>query len=111
MSKPENRSRVRPEYVSRHPGNSHQIWQARLELMEVAKRVLPRFLQMLAADVFRLYSRLATNGTLAKRGYDFSKALWQDDLRDLLENVLAQEPTLAPSKIPMWWPGLPAAGT
>jgi hypothetical protein len=91
MSKHDGRSRVRPEYVSPHPGNSHQTWQARLELIEVGKQVFPRFLRKLATDVFPLYSRLATNGTLAREGYDFSQALWQDDLRGLLENVVAEE--------------------
>jgi hypothetical protein len=95
MSKHENPSRVRPEYVSSRPGTSHQIWQARLELVEVAKRVFPKFLKKLATDVFPLYSQLTKNGTLAEEGYDFQKALWQDDLPYLLENVLADELQLA----------------
>jgi hypothetical protein len=36
MSKYGNPSRIRPEYVSSRPDSSHQIWQARLELIEVA---------------------------------------------------------------------------
>jgi hypothetical protein len=63
------------EYVSPDSGNSGQIWWARLQVIEAAKRVYPIFLEKLSADVFPLYYRLAKEGKLAKGRNDFKKAL------------------------------------
>jgi len=88
-------SRFPPEYVSSCSEDSDQVWQARLELIEVAKRVFPKFLQKLSTEVFPVYSRLAKQGELAKEGCNFQKALWSDNLRDLLKSVLAEDLTWA----------------
>lgn len=49
------------EYVSPDPNHSVEVWQARLRLIEAAKRVYPIFLRKLSSDVFPLYSRLASS--------------------------------------------------
>ena len=64
------------EYVSCDADNSVQVWQARLQVIEAAKRVFPIFLEKLSADVFPLYCQLAKEGKLAKGRNDFTKALW-----------------------------------
>ena len=64
------------EYVSPDSDNSVQTWQARLGVIEAAKRVYPIFLEKLSADVFPLYCQLAKAGKLAKGRNDFEKALW-----------------------------------
>lgn len=64
------------EYVSRDADNSVQVWQARLQVIAAAKRVLPIFLEKLSTDVFPLYCNLAKEGKLAKGPNDFDKALW-----------------------------------
>jgi hypothetical protein len=64
------------EYVSPESENSVQVWRARLEVIEAAKRVYPIFLRKLATNVFPLYERLAKQGRLAKGRNDFDKALW-----------------------------------
>jgi hypothetical protein len=64
------------EYVSLDSDNSVQVWQARLRVIEAAKRVYPKFLEKLATDVFPLYCQLAKEGKLAKGRNDFDKALW-----------------------------------
>jgi len=66
------------EYVSRDSDNSVQVWQARLQVIEAAKRVFPIFLKKLSEDVFPLYCQLAKRGKLAKGRNDFDKALWGD---------------------------------
>ena len=86
-------SRVRPEYVASCSDDSDQVWQTRLELIEVTKRVFPKFLKKLSTEVFLVYSRLAKQGGLAKEGYNLQKALWSDNLRDLLKSVLAEDLT------------------
>lgn len=58
------------EYVSADPDNSTQVWQARLRLIDTAKRVYPRFLKKLSTEVFPFYFKLAKNG------YDFDEILW-----------------------------------
>ena len=72
------------EYVSPDSDNSFQVWQARLRLIEAAKRVYPIFLKKLAADVFPLYCQLAKEGKLAKGRNDFDKALWGKSPYDAL---------------------------
>jgi len=64
------------EYVSPNSDSSVQVWRARLQLIEAAKRVLPIFLEKLSSDVFPLYFQLAKEGKLAKGRNDFGKALW-----------------------------------
>jgi hypothetical protein len=54
------------EYVSREADNSVQVWQARLQVIEAAKRWFP-------TDVFPLYCKLAKEGKLAKGRNDFDK--------------------------------------
>jgi hypothetical protein len=44
------------EYVSPDPDNGIQVWGARLELIEAARRVYPRFLEKLSEEVFSFYS-------------------------------------------------------
>jgi hypothetical protein len=58
------------EYVSPETENSEEVYRARLELMRIVKRVLPRFLERLFDEVFPLYEQLA------KGGYDFDQILW-----------------------------------
>ena len=72
------------EYVSPDPDNSFQVWQARLRVIEAAKRVYPIFLKKLSADVFPLYCQLAKEGKLAKGRNDFGKALWGKSPYDAL---------------------------
>jgi len=64
------------EYVSRDADNSVQVWQARLQVIEAAKRVFPIFLGKLSTDVFPLYCKLAKEGKFAKGPNDVDKALW-----------------------------------
>jgi hypothetical protein len=64
------------EYVSPNSDNSVQVWRARLQAIEAARRVYPIFLRKLSADVFPLYDQLAKEGKLAKGRNDFDKALW-----------------------------------
>jgi len=42
-------------------------------LIEVTKRVFPKFLKKLSTEVFLVYSRLAKQGGLAKEGYNLQK--------------------------------------
>jgi hypothetical protein len=72
------------EYVSPDSNNSFQVWQARLRLIEAAKRVYPIFLKKLSSDVFPLYCQLAKEGKLAKGRNDFDKALWGKSPYDAL---------------------------
>jgi hypothetical protein len=72
------------EYVSPDSDNSVQVWQARLRVIEAAKRVYPIFLKKLSADVFPLYYQLAKEGKLAKGRNDFDKALWGKSPYDAL---------------------------
>jgi hypothetical protein len=58
------------EYVSRDDGNSTQVWQARLELIETAERVYPIFVRKLLAEGFPSYRDLANTG------YDIESILW-----------------------------------
>jgi hypothetical protein len=58
------------EYVSHDPEHSTQVWIARLELIDTAKRVFPNFLNKLSADVFPLYCELANEG------FNFDRILW-----------------------------------
>jgi hypothetical protein len=62
------------EYVSPDSDNSVQVWQARLRVIEAAKRVYPIFLKELSADVFPLYCQLAKEGKLAKGRNDLGAA-------------------------------------
>jgi hypothetical protein len=64
------------EYVSPDSDSSVQVWRARLQVIEAAKRVFPIFLRKLSADVFPLYCQLAKEGKLAKGRNFFDKALW-----------------------------------
>ncbi len=64
------------EYTSTDSDQSVPVWQARLQVIEAAKRVYPVFLEKLSTDVFPLYCRLAQEGKLAKGRHDFDKALW-----------------------------------
>jgi len=64
------------EYVSPNLDSSVQVWRARLQLIEAAKRVFPFFLKKLSADVFPLYCQLAKAGKLSKGRNNFDKALW-----------------------------------
>jgi hypothetical protein len=64
------------EYVAPDPEASVQVWRARLQVIEAARRVYPIFLRKLSADVFPLYRQLAQEGRLAKGRNDFGKALW-----------------------------------
>ena len=66
------------EYVSPHAENSTELWRARLEMIEAVKRIYPKFLETLLAEVFPLYCQLAKAGKLAKEGNNFEKALWGD---------------------------------
>ena len=59
MSKRTTPSLTFSEYVTPDLENSFQVWQARLQMIEAAKRVYPIFLQKLLAEVFPLYRRLA----------------------------------------------------
>lgn len=59
------------EYVAPDRGNSSQVWKARLELIETAKRVYPRFVQMLRSTGLPLYRDLANTG------YDIESILWR----------------------------------
>ena len=72
------------EYVSPDADNSVQVWQARLRVIEAAKRVYPIFLKKLSADIFPLYCQLAKEGELAKGRNDFDKALWGKSPYDAL---------------------------
>jgi hypothetical protein len=65
------------ECVSPDPDNSFQVWQARLRLMEAAKRVYPIFLKKLSADVFPLYGKLAKEGKLAEGRNVSLQAKWE----------------------------------
>jgi len=58
------------EYLSPDPDSSGQVWKARLQLFETVRRVYPKFLGKLLAEVFPLYARLAQDG------YDFN-VLWR----------------------------------
>jgi hypothetical protein len=64
------------EYVSPDSDNSVEVWQARRQLIEAAKRVYPIFLKKLSTDVFPLYCQLAKEDKLARGRNDFAKALW-----------------------------------
>lgn len=64
------------EYVSPNSDSSIQVWRARLEVIEAAKRVYPTFLETLSTEVFPLYCELAKKGKLAKGRNNFDKALW-----------------------------------
>jgi hypothetical protein len=77
-------SLVLSEYVSPDSDNSVQVWQARLRVIEAAKRVYPIFLKKLSTDVFPLYCQLAKDGKLAKGRNDFDKALWGKSPYDAL---------------------------
>jgi hypothetical protein len=72
------------EYVSPNWDSSVQVWLARLQLIEAAKRVYPIFLKKLSADVFPLYSQLANAGKLSKGRNNFTKALWGKSPYDAL---------------------------
>jgi len=63
------------EYTSTDTDQSIPVWQARLQVIEAAKRVHPIFLKKLSTDVFPLYCRLAKGGKLGKGRNDFAKAL------------------------------------
>ena len=58
------------EYHSPDPDSNGQVWRARLQLFDTAKRVCPEFLGKLSAEVFPVYENLAQNG------YDFN-VLWR----------------------------------
>jgi len=79
------------EYVSPDSDNSVQVWQARLRVIEAAKRVYPRFLIKLASDVFPLYRQLAESRRLAKKGYNFEKALWFENPHLTALDALTEE--------------------
>jgi hypothetical protein len=51
-----------PEYVSRDPNKSSQVYWARIQLLEAVQRVYPAMLERLSTDVFPHYSRLAKLG-------------------------------------------------
>jgi hypothetical protein len=51
-----------PEYVSKNPDDSIQVKRARLELFRAVKRVCPKFVEKLFADVFPCYVELAKSG-------------------------------------------------
>jgi hypothetical protein len=72
------------EYVSPNSDSSVQVWQARLRVIEAAKRVHPIFLEKLSTDVFPLYCQLAKEGKLAKGRNDFDKAVWGKSPYDAL---------------------------
>jgi len=76
MAKRTTPSLAASEYVSPNLDTSVQVWRARLQVIEAAKRVFPIFLEKLSADVFPLYCQLAKEGKLAKGRNDFTKALW-----------------------------------
>jgi hypothetical protein len=88
---PTKRSQGRPEYAPPESDQSEPVRQARLQLIEATKRVVPKFLEKLATEVLPVYSRLAREGKLSKNGYDFQKALWSENLRQILEDVLADD--------------------
>ena len=72
------------EYVSPNLDSSVQVWRARLQVIEAAKRVFPTFLEKLAADVFPSFCQLAKEGKLGKGRNDFSKGLWGKSPDDAL---------------------------
>ena len=72
------------EYVSPNTDTSVQVWRARLQVIEAAKRVFPTFLEELSAEVFPLYCQLAREGKLGKGRNDFSKGLWGKSPDDAL---------------------------
>jgi hypothetical protein len=76
MAKRTTPSLAYSEYVSPNSDNSVQVWRARLQVIEAAKRVFPVFLKKLSADVFPSYCQLAKEGKLSKGRNDFDKALW-----------------------------------
>jgi hypothetical protein len=76
MAKRTTPSLAASEYVSPNSNTSVQVWRARLQVIEAARRVFPIFLEKLSADVFPLYCQLAREGKLAKGRNDFDKALW-----------------------------------
>lgn len=84
MAKRKTPSLAVSEYVSPNLDNSVQVWRARLQVIEAAKRVFPIFLKKLSADVFPLYCQLAKEGKLAKGRNDFDKALWGKSPYDAL---------------------------
>ena len=57
-----------PEYVSRDPNKSSQVYWARIQLLEAVQRVYPAMLERLSADVFPHYLRLETR-------FDFDRML------------------------------------
>ena len=79
------------EYVSPDEDNSVQVWQARLRVIEAAERVHPPFLRKLSTDVFPVYHQLASEGKLAREGYNFEKALWSENPALTPMDVLAEE--------------------
>ena len=84
MAKRTTPSLAASEYVSPNSDASVQVWRARLQVIEAAKRVFPTFLEKLSADVFSLYCQLAKEGKLAKGRNDFHKALWGKSPYDAL---------------------------
>jgi hypothetical protein len=86
------------EYVSADPKNSIEVWAARLELIEVAKRAYPTFLQTLSEEVFPLYEKLA------KAGCDFDLILWSPQISPFLalrtqQRWQVQNPASSPRKM------------
>lgn len=67
MAKRATPSLAASEYFSSNSDTSVQVWRARLQLIEAAKRVFPTFLEKLATDVFPLYCQLAKEGN-SQRG-------------------------------------------
>jgi hypothetical protein len=63
-----------PEYVSRDPNKSSQVYWARIQLLEAVQRVYPVMLERLSADVFPHYLRLAHYLRLETR-FDFDRML------------------------------------
>lgn len=64
------------EYVSPDADESSQVWMARNELIEAAKRVFPVFLETLSGKVFPFYEKLA------KDGYDLDQVGSYETLSD-----------------------------
>ncbi len=62
MAKRKTPSLALSEYVSPEAENSTELWRAGLEMIEAVKRIYPKFLETLLAEVFPLYRQLAKEG-------------------------------------------------
>jgi hypothetical protein len=62
MAKRKTPSLALSEYVATDADSSTELWRARLEMIEAVKRIYPKFLETLLAEVFPLYRQLAKEG-------------------------------------------------